>query len=1303
MRNLGHCLKMACAISLPKDMHAQLHIKMISQDNFPALLEFLGFAKQQSIYTKIIGATCLSVDIDKQLIIYPESDGLIVNERQICNFAANENFVVFECVHRLLAKGYKPEHIELEPRWKVGHGASGGRADILIKDNLMKPLVLFECKTAGSEFKKAWNKTLNDGDQLFSYAQQISETRFLCLYSSAFEKSTLSYQSYIIAHRDNDQYLIANPLFKTFRHANNVEERFSVWRDTYKLDFTTKGIFEDNIQPYQIGKDKYSLADLYAISATNQQKKYHEFTTILRQHNVSGRENAFDKLVNLFLCKLVDEIENPNDLKFYWKGVAYDSHFDLMDRLQQLYQSGMGKFLGEDITYINQNDVSQALRFIRQNPDATQRAVWNLFIQQKFFTNNDFSFINVHNERLFYQNAEVLLKVLQMWQDICLTNPNGHSQFLGDMFEYFLDQGIKQSEGQFFTPMPICRFIVMSLPLERLVLNPEPPLAIDYACGAGHFLTELALQLQPLLEQHQPEIHPEKYHRAMFGIEKEYRLSKVAKVAAFMYGQQGIQICYGDGLVNQHDAFPAIRDGVFDLLIANPPYSVRGFLETLPNEERQAYSLTETINDPATANCIETFFVERAKQLLKSGGVAAIILPSSILSNSGLSYIRAREILLKYFDIVAIAEFGSGTFGKTGTNTVTLFLRRKLSQPDAADHYFERVNEWFKGCAANLRKQAIYNDGDLIAQYCEHINVPLADYQSLLRSEADGGWQSHEHFQPYHDKFNASTELAKLRKSKKFKALSETEQTAEIAKRYLAMVQSVERDKLYYFCLALEQTNPVLIIRSPSGSKEIKQFLGYEWSSAKGDEGIKLIEEPNGKHITALYDGPDHDNPIRFTRNNPTKLNSQIIANFEGMLGEIPPELSEVANTARLVDMLNFSRTVFEKQFSLAAKKSVEAISKWPLKKLGDITKILNGGTPDTKNPAFWDNGDICWATLVDTKEKYLKDTQKKITEEGLKATTLLPVNTVIFSSRATIGEVCINIVPTATNQGYKNFICDSRLIHHEYLYYILSYLRPFFENLVPTGSKYKEINTQEISNFKIPLPPINIQNLIFKECNLIDKKVESARSQIKRAYSDIANIVLNAENDGKLERASKLIKVNPESGEPEELFGTGYFVYLDISSVEAETGKIDFSNQLKPNDAPLRARRIVREHDILLSTVRPNLKSFAYLINLPEKILASTGFAVLRTNKDKILPKYLYYLLFGSFLQNQMIEKMGKGLYPSINTADIEHFMIPVISLTEQKQFVTKIQALEQQITDAQAIIDAAPAQKEAVMKKYL
>ena len=108
--------------------------------------------------------------------------------------------MVFECVNRLLAKGYKPEHIELEPKWKVGHGASGGRADILVKDQEDKPLLIIECKTEGREFDKAWKDTQNDGGQLFSYAQQIQETEFLCIYTSNFLNDICVSNYYVISH-----------------------------------------------------------------------------------------------------------------------------------------------------------------------------------------------------------------------------------------------------------------------------------------------------------------------------------------------------------------------------------------------------------------------------------------------------------------------------------------------------------------------------------------------------------------------------------------------------------------------------------------------------------------------------------------------------------------------------------------------------------------------------------------------------------------------------------------------------------------------------------------------------------------------------------------------------------------------------------------------------------------------------------------------------------------------------------------------------------------------------------------------
>lgn len=1272
---------------------------MLTQDNLSDMLGALGFEKKGAIHRKLFGAAILEVNFTKKEITYPEAAGLVINERQTCNFDANENLVVLECVHRLLEKGYKPEHIELEPKWKLGRGASGGRADILIKDNDGRPLLIIECKTAGTEFKRAWNKTQQDGDQLFSYAQQISETQFLCLYTSDLDAGTVSYTSHIIAHRDNEKYLADNPLFKSFKSVTDVKERHAVWRDTYKLDYTTKGIFEENIQPYHIGKDKYSLEDLQTISASDQQKKYHEFATILRQHNVSGRENAFDKLVNLFLCKLVDEIENPSDLKFYWKGVAYDTHFDLMDRLQQLYQAGMGKFLGEDITYINQGDVNNALRFIKQNPDATQRAVWNLFIQQKFFTNNDFSLIDVHNEKLFYQNAEVLLKILQMWQDIRLTDPHGHNQFLGDMFEGFLDQGVKQSEGQFFTPMPICRFIMMSLPLASLVQrSATPPKAIDYACGAGHFLTELALQLKPLVETHQPGADLAAYHKALYGIEKEYRLSKVAKVSAFMYGQQGINICYGDGLINQHEAFPEIKDGSFDLLVANPPYSVRGFLETLPEEERKAYTLTETINDLETSNSIETFFIERAKQLLRADGVAAIILPSSILSNGGSAYIRTREILIQYFDIVAIAEFGSGTFGKTGTNTVTLFLRRKKTAPDTAVHYRERVEEWFKGCDASKRKQVIYKDEHLIARYAEHINVPLEDYKALLKGEPNGARTAHMEA-VYLEKFNSSTEVANLEKAKWFKALTPEAQEAEVEKRYLAYVQAIERDKLYHFVMACDQPNPVLIIRSPTETKAIKQFLGYDWSSAKGDEGIKLIKDAHGRHLTPLYDETNRDNAA--------KLNSLVAANFDGKLS-IPESLAPFSVAAALTDMLDFSRVTFEKQLSITPNRVKATVSsKWANTKLANVAQILNGGTPSTSDASLWEGGDICWATLVDTKQKYLVDTKRKITSAGLKYTTLLPINTVIFSSRATIGEVCINKVPTATNQGYKNFVCDPAKLNFEYLYQILVHLRPVLVDLVPAGSKYKEINGKTIADFEIPLPPLSVQQQIVSECGLVDESEDFARAQLDSINSKIDKSIsdIYESTASFLEIDQIAIDVQYGLNEAMNEGGVGYKIFRMNEIIR---GRMVDNGSMKCADISAEefSKYKLNKGDLLFIRSNGSLEHIGKvgLFDLDGDYCYASYLVRIVPDSSKVLPRYLGCIMNSESFRKGMVPLAVKsGGTNNINATKMKSIKVPVPSLADQMKFIAKIEALEKQIAEAQAVIDGAAARKQAILQKYL
>jgi len=101
-----------------------------------------------------------------------------------------------------------------------------------------------------------------------------------------------------------------------------------------------------------------------------------------------------------------------------------------------------------------------------------------------------------------------------------------------------------------------------------------------------------------------------------------------------------------------------------------------------------------------------------------------------------------------------------------------------------------------------------------------------------------------------------------------------------------------------------------------------------------------------------------------------------------------------------------------------------------------------------------------------------------------------------------------------------------------------------------------------------------------------------------------------------------------------------------------------------------------------LLSTVRPNLQSFAFLAQIPDRVIASTGFAVLTAKKD-VIPQFIYYQLFSDILMNQMISRMGKGSYPSINQNDVKQLKVHVAPIDIQIEIVNKI-GREQTLVDA-------------------
>ena len=1219
----------------------------------------LGFTAQGDLFQKSIGDAELKVDFQNGQIVYPEYRGLIVNERQTCNFSRNENFVVFECVHRLLEKGYKPEHLELEPKWRLGRGASGGRADILIKDHEYKPLLLFECKTPGAEFNSAWTKTTQDGDQLFSYAQQIAEVKYLCLYASDLIENEIWIDQRIISHCDNDEILEQNAKLLSFASVTDVKDRYAVWRDTYELEYTESGIFEENIQAYQIGKSNYTLSeDTKAIDAVDKERKYHDFRTILRKHNIARRENAFEVLVNLFLCKLVDEEENKTDLKFYWKGIASDNYFDFVDRLQDLYQKGMRKYLNEEISYISNEQIDSAFWTIKNKRNATKKQIQAYFRELKFFTNSAFSFLDTHNENLFTKNAKVLLEIVQMWQGTKLKTDRPN-QFLGDMFEYFLDNSIKQSEGQFFTPLPICKFIVASLPLSQMIVHGSEPIkAIDFACGAGHFLTEYAHQIAPLVKAQ--GANPSDYYAQIIGVEKEDRLAKVAKVAAYMYGQEQIKILDADALASHHEI--SLAD--FDMLVANPPFAVEGFLQTLTDEDKKQYQLIGTTGQNSNTNSIQCFFIERIHHLLAPGGVVGVIVPSSILSNPDAVNVHTREIILQFFDIVSIAELGSGTFGKTGTNTVVLFLRRKTQNPEAAEHYSNRVDDYFEGDTERNE----YQDDHLIHAYCSHIGVPHEEYIKLFTQSSLYPLSTllqYDIFKAYKREFEESTATKKRKESNMFKKKTETEQLNELESRFITYLHSIEKDKLLYFILAHEQENSVVIVNAPTSNQERKHFLGYEWSGAKGSEGIKYIGGKTVNDIaTPLFD-PQH-------LNNDTKINTAIKSNF---IGKTADALPEHCRYVKLTEMLDFGRTTFNKEITLNPIHNSDIESKWTLAKLGEVAEIVAGQSPKSQFYNANEQGLPFYQGKKEFGNRYLSKPStwtEQVTKQSIR-------NDILMSVRAPVGNVNLNPFDRiCIGRGLAAIRAKEGLLQL-YLYHFL-----YNNQSSLTGHKGMSFDsistTEELPEIKIPLPWLDVQKYIVDQCEAVDHQVD-------QAHQNIANDRQAIEQ------------------ELRSVARSGYEMKTIAAVLTLEYGISLPEKKRTPGDFPVYGSNgVVGTHDQFLvdaPCIIVGRKGSAGKINWSHKNCTpiDTTFYVKLNDANSTDLKFTYHMLR---LLNLPSLKSGSGP-GGINRNNVYQLHIPVPPLTIQHQLVLKIDELEEGITQAQAVIESASERKAEIMKNYL
>lgn len=1270
---------------------------MITKDNLRDFLSYIGFQRLDSVKDEMalhfdkVNCT-ISVDFTDEKINYPE--GIEADRNTTKNFSAPENFVVLECIIRLLSQGYKPENIVLEPKTPGGREDSNFYCDILIRDNEKRPYMLIECKTMDSkeddEFSKAWKKTLLDGGQLFNYYNTYRQAQYLVLYASDFVDGKPRCNYCLITMTDNKEYLESNPKLISFEKVSadngTRDDFFRVWSETYGKDFATNGAFEVDVIPaFGVTKKKMTIDDLIVVDGQDIQRKYHQFAQTLRQYNVASHENAFDKLVNLFLVKVVDEVRNPKDLQFLWKGAAYDDYYSFQDRLQKLYQIGMKDYLGEDVTYIDNASIENAFRMQKNDPDAIKDTILEYFRQLKFYSNSDFGFLDVHNRQLFVQNAVILKAMVEMLQDMRLKTEQ-QNQFLGDLFEGFLDQGVKQNEGQFFTPTPITRFMVSSLPLEQIIRdNTDIPKAIDYACGAGHFLNEYASQIKPFVEQYKGVQSLPDYYKQIYGIEKEYRLSKVSKVSSFMYGQDGIHIVYGDALVH-HDA---IKDGDFKVLIANPPYSVTGFLATLSKEQRDAYVLSADVDSKQleTNNSIETFFIERAKQLLAPEGVAAIILPSSILSNSSNIYVKTREILLQYFDFVAIAEFGSGTFGKTGTNTVVLFLRRKKTEPELAIHYHNRVEAWFSN---NHGQDHRYEDADAIERYAQHIGVQYDEYLTLLNGNPSEELMKHEIFAAYQAEFSNNTAAKNIKKKKVTARYTQSMKDAELAKHVIDSIRNIEKDKLYYFMLCESNPQSVIVVKSPTKTAETKKFLGYEWSNRKGNEGIKYlgaIMEDDDNEIAANKGIQQIQTPLFDPKNlfNDEKINTLIRKNYLGEDVDVPEEIGEYVDSYQLEEMLDFKRLDFDKAIKttpILVYPKIEC-------KEGTSTEKLSVVAPYVTDTIKMSS--ISVADYIST-DNMLQNRAGVVTYEGVpnidSITEFKKGDILVSNIRPYLKKIWMADRDGGCSKDVLVFRNTKPTeVMNDYLKVIMS-TDTFFDYMMvgKKGVKMPRGDKKIIPNFEIPIPSIDIQQKIADECKKVDEKQKEIAELIKIAKDHISAIISSITSSNGIEKSLESLCVDMYAGgDKPRIFSKTLtekcFIPVYSNGVE-NNGLYGYTNE------PKEKRRTI--------TVSAR-GTLGYTVLHEAPFVPIVRLIVLVPNQDIVLPEYLK-----AALDNHGFVNTG-GVTPQLTVPNLKGYRLFIPDKETQQKIVSRICEQEEKILHLKNEMSEISNTKQSILDKYL
>ena len=439
--------------------------------------------------------------------------------------------------------------------------------------------------------------------------------------------------------------------------------------------------------------------------------------------------------------------------------------------------------------------------------------------------------------------------------------------------------------------------------------------------------------------------------------------------------------------------------------------------------------------------------------------------------------------------------------------------------------------------------------------------------------------------------------------------------------------------------------------------------------------------------------------------------------------------------TAELTEKLTAELTARRKQYEFYRDKLLTIKDDIPIKKIGEICKVVSGGTPSRKNAEYWENGSIKWlGSTVCQNKKTIDKVTDYITNEGLvnsSAKIMREGTTLVALVGATIGKVAFLPYDAAINQNIAGiFPKDRNILNPSYLYYACTMLYPKFLKLTK-GSKLAMANLSFIRELEISVPHIEVQNRIvyvlehFEDiCSDLNIGLPAEIEARKKQYEYYRDVLLTFAETGKtiLTDRQSIIKLL------QYVYG---YVYVDLDSVlvslntglnprnffklntedannyyitirEIQDGKIVVSEKTdKINDEALRLcnnRSNIESGDVLFSGTG-TIGETAVVGELPFGWNIKEGVYSLKPDKAILDSKYLRYLLMTGNIKNLYMKKVVGGTVKSIPMKELRKLVIPLPSLEEQQHIAKVIEQFDAICSDLQS---GLPAEIEKRLKQY-